>query len=475
MIDTIAQHILGLPGWVALVIVFAVPLLESSAFVGFVFPGEIAVLLGGVLAFQHRVALPAVLAAAIVGAILGDTIGYWVGHRYGRRLLSGRVGRLVRQEHRERAERYLAQRGGRAVFLGRFTAALRVMIPGLAGMARMPYRRFLVYNVASGAAWATAMVLLGYLAGASWQKAAHWASRVGLALLALIVVGFALRLAARATGRRAERLRRAGDRLAATRPVVWLPRRFPAQMAWLRRRTDPDTPAGLPLTMTFAAAALLAWLFGGLTQDVIAGEGIARFDPGVHTFAVAHRAGWATAILRNVTWLGSGWVLVPVLAAATLVLLRRRDRQAVGWVWAGYLGAVALYALAKPLVHRPRPPAADLIGAAGGLSYPSGHATQAIATWGMLALVASAGRSSRVRAVVVVAGVVVGLVGVSRIYLGAHWLTDVLAGYALGGTWLVLLAALRLRRDMDATVRADASPAAPARRVRTRRNGSPVR
>src|SRR2546423_7147978 len=160
MIDTIAQHILGLPGWVALVIVFAVPLLESSAFVAFVFPGEIAVLLGGVLAFQHRVALPAVLAAAIAGAILGDTIGYWVGHRYGRRLLSGRVGRLVRQEHRERAERYLAQRGGRAVSLGRFTAALRVMIPGLSGMARMRYRTFVVYNVAGGAAWATGMVLV---------------------------------------------------------------------------------------------------------------------------------------------------------------------------------------------------------------------------------------------------------------------------------------------------------------------------
>jgi len=84
--DNIARHILGLPGWAALVIVFAVPLLESSAFVGFVFPGEIAVLLGGVLAFQHRVGLPAVLAAAIAGAILGDTIGYWVGRRYGRRL-----------------------------------------------------------------------------------------------------------------------------------------------------------------------------------------------------------------------------------------------------------------------------------------------------------------------------------------------------------------------------------------------------
>ncbi len=186
MIDNIARHILGLHGFAALAIVFALPLLESSAFVGFVFPGEIAVLLGGVLAYQHRVSLTAVLAAGISGAILGDTIGYAIGRHYGRRLLSGRVGRLVvRREHVDRAERYLAERGGKAVFLGRFTAALRVMIPGLAGMARMPYRTFAAYNIAGGAIWATTMVLVGYLAGASWQRAAHWASRIGLALLAL--------------------------------------------------------------------------------------------------------------------------------------------------------------------------------------------------------------------------------------------------------------------------------------------------
>ncbi len=472
MIDSIAQHILGLGGWAALAIVFAVPLLESSAFVGFVFPGEIAVLLGGVLAFQHRVALPAVLAAAITGAILGDTIGYWIGHRYGRRLLSGRVGRLVRQEHRERAERYLTQRGGRAVFLGRFTAALRVMIPGLAGMARMPYRTFLVFNVAGGAVWATGMVLLGYLAGASWQKAAHWASRVGLTLLALIVVGFVLRLAARATRRRADRLRAVGDRLAATAPAAWARRRFPNQVAWLHRRMDPTTAAGLPLTATLAAAALFAWIFGGLTQDVIASEGIARFDPRIHTFAVAHRTGWLTALMRNATWLGSNWVLIPVLLAATLVLLRRRNRRAVGRLWAAYLGAVALYALAKPLVHRPRPPLADLIGAASGVSFPSGHATQAIAVWGMLAVIASAGRSPRTRAALLAAaGFVVLLVGASRIYLGAHWLTDVLAGYALGAAWLALLTALGLRQNADRTEPGQGSRTAVARRVQARAAG----
>jgi membrane protein DedA with SNARE-associated domain/membrane-associated phospholipid phosphatase len=458
MVDSIARHVLGLNGWAALAIVFALPLLESSAFVGVVVPGEIAVLLGGVLAFQHRVSLPAVLVAAVSGAIVGDTIGYWVGHRFGPRLLEGRLGRLVKREHRERAERYLAERGGKAVFLGRFTAALRALIPGLAGMARMPYRTFVGYNVAGGALWASAMVMVGYLGGASWQRAEHWASRVGLAILALVVLGIAVKAAGHLTRRHADRLRAVGDRLAATAPAAFLRRRFPAQLAWLRRRLDPTTAHGLPLTTAMACAALLAWIFAGLAQDVLAHEEAARLDPRAHAFALAHRAGWLTAIMRNVTWLGSSYVLVPVLVVATVVLARGPRRRAIGWLWAAYGGAVVLYALAKPLVHRLRPPAADLIGHATGLSFPSGHATQAIATWGMLATVLAAGRSRRAGAwLFAAATVVVLLVGVSRVYLGAHWLTDVLAGYALGGTWLALLVALQLRRRR----RAEAPPARP--------------
>jgi membrane protein DedA with SNARE-associated domain len=191
MINTIAAHILAFPAWLALLLVFALPALESSAFVGFVFPGEIALILGGMLAYEGRVSLVAVLAAGIAGAIAGDSVGYAVGRRWGRRLLDGTLGRFVHHKHLDRGERYLAERGGKAVFFGRFTAALRVMIPGLAGMARMRYRVFLGYNVAGGAAWATMSVLLGYLGGKSWQAAAHLASSVGLAALGLVIFGAA--------------------------------------------------------------------------------------------------------------------------------------------------------------------------------------------------------------------------------------------------------------------------------------------
>src|SRR5205823_14837364 len=105
-----------------------------SAFVGFVFPGEIAVLLGGVLASRGRVSIAAVVIVAIAGAVIGDSVGYWVGERWGRRILDATVGRFVKREHFDRAQVFLARRGGPAVFLGRWTVALRVMVPGLAGM-----------------------------------------------------------------------------------------------------------------------------------------------------------------------------------------------------------------------------------------------------------------------------------------------------------------------------------------------------
>lgn len=193
----IASHILAAPPWVALLLVFALPALESSAFVGFIFPGEIALILGGVLAYQGRVPLVAVLAAGIAGAVVGDSVGYAVGRRYGRRILDGTLGRFVHGRHLDRAEAYLAERGGKAVFFGRFTAALRVMIPGLAGMSGLRYRTFLTYNVASAIGWGTLSVMLGYLGGSSRPHVEHTASHIGLAALLAFVLavlgGFLLR------------------------------------------------------------------------------------------------------------------------------------------------------------------------------------------------------------------------------------------------------------------------------------------
>jgi membrane-associated protein len=182
----LADRILQLPPAVALLLVFALPALEASAFVGFVIPGEIGVLLGGVLANQHKLPLWAALAAGIAGAVIGDSVGYEVGKRYGERLLNKIPNRVLKPEHLDKAEDSIRRQGGRAVFVGRFTTALRVLVPGLSGMSRLPYRTFLAWNLAGGVLWATAFVLLGYVAGSQYQRVAHNASLFGVGLLVLI-------------------------------------------------------------------------------------------------------------------------------------------------------------------------------------------------------------------------------------------------------------------------------------------------
>lgn len=199
----IMEHLLSVPAWLALLVVFALPALESSAFLGFIFPGEMAVLLGGVIASQGRVPLVAVLIAAIGGAIAGDAVGYLVGRRWGRRILDSTLGRFVNAQHLDRAERALARRGGMAVLLGRFTVALRVVVPGLAGMADMPFRRFAIFNIAGALAWGGVIVVAGYLAGNSWHTVEQVISRVGLGItLALVAALLGLRVLFRHRPRR---------------------------------------------------------------------------------------------------------------------------------------------------------------------------------------------------------------------------------------------------------------------------------
>src|SRR4051794_3794590 len=297
---TLVAGLLGLPGWLALLVVFALPALEASAFIGLVVPGELAVLLGGVLAFQHRISLVAVIVAAVAGAVVGDTVGYAVGRRFGPRLLAGRTGRLIKGTHRERAERFLRERGGVAVFLGRFTAALRALMPGIAGMAGMRYRTFAVWNIAGGAVWATGFVLIGLAAGNSWRVAERAAGRAGVVLAIAVVTVALVVLAARWVARHRAGVRSAAARLAVWGPVARLTTGYEAELALLGRRLRPGQATGLALTGVFVLLSASAWAFGALAGDVITGTEVARIDRPVLVWLAGHREPWLTSVLAVV-------------------------------------------------------------------------------------------------------------------------------------------------------------------------------
>ena len=184
----LVEHILRLPTWIALLIVFAVPALEASTFLGFIFPGEIACLLGGVLAFESKVSLALVIVAAVTGAVVGDSVGFAIGFRYGDALLNKIPSRFLKPEHIVRTKELIVRFGGRAVFIGRFAAALRALVPGFAGVSKMRYRTFLIWNLAGGTIWATAVVIAGYLAGNAWRRAASDISLIGWCVLGLVVL-----------------------------------------------------------------------------------------------------------------------------------------------------------------------------------------------------------------------------------------------------------------------------------------------
>ena len=191
MASLIESALTSVPSWLVYVFVFALPFLEASVFLGFVFPGETALVLGGVLAEQGRVSLLPVIVLAVVGAILGDGVGYAVGRRFGPALQGSRLGQVVGDRRWQTTEEFLRRRGGPAVFLGRFTALLRALVPSAAGMARLPYRTFLLWNAVGGAVWASTFVLVGYLAGASYRKVEHYLGRGALVLTAVVVLGLA--------------------------------------------------------------------------------------------------------------------------------------------------------------------------------------------------------------------------------------------------------------------------------------------
>jgi membrane protein DedA with SNARE-associated domain len=160
---------------------------EDALFIGFLLPGETAAILGGVTASTQHTVLPVMIIVVVAAAIVGDTVGYTIGNRYGIRLLDMRL--LARRRDRiERARDLLARRGGPAVFLGRFVAFLRALMPFLSGTAHLRYRTFLAYNAAGGVVWGGAAVLLGYLAGMSYQAVARIFGEVTAFVVAAVVV-----------------------------------------------------------------------------------------------------------------------------------------------------------------------------------------------------------------------------------------------------------------------------------------------
>jgi membrane-associated phospholipid phosphatase len=206
---------------------------------------------------------------------------------------------------------------------------------------------------------------------------------------------------------------------------------------------DPPVEISHKALIPWSIVALIsAAAFGVLLWSVLVHGGLTAADSSSATYIAGHRPEWLTPLVQLVTWLGSSFFIIPFgLAVSGYLWLRRHTWRPLIMMAGAFLGAAGLYDIVKPAVGRARPSAALQVGGPDeGWAFTSGHATQSIAFYGMLAVVIIVWWAPNRRLLIAFgAALIVLVVGASRLYLGVHWLTDVLGGYALGLAWLSLV------------------------------------
>ena len=429
---------------------------ESLALIGIFFPGSVLIVFAGFLCANGKGQFAILFACATIGSVAGDLLSYLVGARMGESLLA-RPAFQKRKDLLRKAERFFYEHGGKSVFAGRFVGFLRPFIPFIAGTARMRPLVFTLYAVVSGILWGFVYPGLGYFFGASWQQVQMWSGRLSLliaVLVGLLVLNaiFWKQLFPRLT-RLAEAVR---ERLTAVREL-WLASpvaaaiaaRFPRLWRFVAERFSPRQGTGLYLSAGLAVSALFAALFTVLADQIRLHEPLRLLDERVYQLMQGLRHPSTDTFFAAVTYFGSGPVLLMLGAVVVLwLLLNNRDFSAALLV-AGTAGGELLVFILKAIFRRPRPvpifPGLSVLGT----SFPSAHAFAAFVFYGLVVyMLLGSVRNLQKRFYLVLGGSFVAmLIGFSRIYLGVHWLSDVLGGFALAGLWLTfLVTASEIRR-----------------------------
>ncbi|MGR3757430.1 MAG: phosphatase PAP2 family protein [Tranquillimonas sp.] len=413
-------------------------MLEAVVLTGIVAPGALAVIAGGILVQRGAIDFFDLAWFVAAGTALGSEISY----RLGRLARAGLVGRrrLATSAHAERAKAMLHRYGGFAMVIGRFFGPLSAFVPFAAAMADMRHRRFTLWNLASAVPYALVLPAIGYFFGSAFGRFGAAAPRIALfalavlAVLALLWVLFA-------------RLRRAlpflgglvasvASAVAAYPPVRRLAARHPSAAGFLARRFDTSHPSGLTATVL---AALFVYLFGvylDSVYDFLGDTAVTDADTRLANLIYAFRDPRLITVFAWITAFGGWKVIVVILLAVTAALAALRRRGLILALWATVIGNQITVTLLKIGFGRPRSGLGYFIETSN--SFPSGHAAASAAIWGLLFYIAWRTRLLSGLAAGLAAITVAFLIGLSRVYLVEHYVSDVVNGWLVGGLWLIV-------------------------------------
>jgi len=448
----------------ALVGVFA--FLETGAFVGLVVPGETVVILGGAVAGQGETSVVLTIAIVWVAAFAGDTVSFFIGRRLGRDFVLRHGPRFrISRERFAQVEDHFQRRGGSTILIGRFIGVVRALAPFVAGSSGMRYGAMCPYSILGTGLWAATFTLLGFYASRSLNEVVEASERAlfGFAVVvgAIVVVVLSVRFLRLPENR--ARVVASMERRPAVRLLLGFARRLQPQARFL---WDRITPGGLGLEFTSLIAALAVGLFVLIGYALVLGDNPAPTSGDQTALDIVNhlQAGWLTELNKIITALGStiAVLVVAVVAAAFLALRRHWSELAI------LVASMAILLIAVPelkaAIDRPGPP--NPLVSASGAAYPSGHAAYSIIyPWLALTLAIRLRPSIPGATAILTAGIgIAALVGLSRVYLGVQFLSDVSGGWALGvsvfaffGALAVLIA--RLRQDVSEDAVGSGDPA----------------
>ena len=350
----------------------------------------------------------------------------------------------------ENAESFFYRHGGKSILLGRFVGPIRPIIPMVAGMLGMKPMAFTVINVLSAIGWALVYILPGLFLGTSLAVTGAVSTRLAIILFSIIACVWLLGWLVRKLVRLIER-----------RGPVWISR----LNNWLSMDTHESGffrfakrflsylflgPQEDALRIGFLLVLLLGagWSFGCVLRSVLTHGQLAQTDRAVYHLLHMLRSPWADHFFVAVSEFGD-YVVTGFLAAAVLVLLliRRCKRTALFWTLAVFGGMLGVEGL-KAIIQLPRP--ASFYHTASTYGFPSGHTFMSMVIYGFLTIVVVRGLPCALRRGLGALALAIALLtGLSRLYLGVHWLSDVLGGLLLGTAWIALLGIPYLKSPAD--------------------------
>jgi len=423
-------------------IVFLVSFFEALVFIGSFIPGTFIIIFYGFLASNGYLNLGDLIILATAGAIAGDGLSFYLGTRS--KKLFHEKNFLLNTKYLDKSQKYFDKHGNKSIFLGRFIGIIKPFIPFVAGLSGMNNRKFIFWNVSSAIIWAISHLMVGYFFGGAFRAIELWTTRLGafaiICFVFFLVLWFSIKKGEKALEYTSSFIHSTGWSFVNSFPIRWFYHKFPRLYIFIFSRVKKDKFLGLPLTLLIFSCLIVVLSLFSFTKDFLASSSVISLDTNIENILVVFRDSFLVKLFLWITALGEAQIIISVVLIATALFWLWKKRFYIMSLWVAVAGSAASAYIAKMLINRARPGGDIPVYTENFYSFPSGHAALIITLCGFLTYCVWKNYETwkiRVNSFFI-SGAIILLVGFSRLYLGVHFLSDVIGGYLIGFLWLLV-------------------------------------